>query len=269
MKKVIGVLIAITMCIVTFCIPVSAVTVFYLSDAAAGNALEAADEAAIESIDLTYRSGSTGDSGNGSDYTCLFMVYEGEGSEEAFYFNRAFYTDLSKKDKKKVIKTFTEELKNAPQIKSADMQIIHNALKEVDDKYITSAIADLLNSSQEGMLSAVVLLKPLTGPIGTLLGIVAILMVLFMVLTTVIDFVYIGLPFADKTGGEKPKFMSRDAYKALQENTNGSTSNVYWGYLKKRFLTYLITIICILYLVSGGFGDLFLTISDTFGGLFS
>jgi hypothetical protein len=254
MKKYIGVFLAVLFVISALCMPVSAVSVFYLSDSKAGSALETADEAAVTEIGLKYNTGSN---------DCFFLPYSSNGtSTEAYYFNRAT------KDKKKAMNAMTESLKNSPDVKSSDLQVIYNALKEIDDRYITSAIADLLNSSSSGMLNAVVILKPFVTPIGTVLGVVAILMVLLMVLTTVVDFVYIGLPFADKTNGDKPKFMSRDAYKALQESVDGSTSQVYLAYLKKRALTYGLTVICVIYLVSGGFGDLFLSITDLFGGIF-
>lgn len=268
MKKLGVLFLIITLVAIMCAVPASAVTVFYLSDAKAASAMEEADAEAMEAIDFKY-----GATLEGSDAKCcLFLAYDGEtsaaGSSSAYYFNRAFYKDLSSRDKKTVMRTFTEYMKNTPDVKAADLQKISNALNEVNDKYVTQAISDMLNSSGTGMLSAAVALKPILTPISTFLGIVAILMCLMMVVTTVVDIIYISLPFADKTKGEKPKFMSRDAYKALQECVDGSTSQVYVQYFKKRFLTYMLTIVCVVYLVIGGFGDLFSNIIDLFSGIF-
>lgn len=266
-KKLVILFLIAALTIIVCAVPASAVTVFYLSDTRSATALEEADKEAIEAIDFDYGTTLTGTEAK----CCLFLSYDGETSasgSSAYYFNRAFYKELSNHDKKLVMKTFTEYMKNTPNVKAADLQKISNALNEVNDKYITQAISDMLNSSGEGMLSAVVTLKPILTPISTFLGIVAILMCLMMVVTTVVDIIYISLPFADKTKGEKPKFMSRDAYKALQECVDGSTSQVYVKYFKKRFLTYMLTIMCVVYLVVGGFGELFGNIIDLFSGIF-
>ena len=66
-------------------------------------------------------------------------------------------------------------------------------------------------------------------------------------LMTAIDLACMGLPaFAIKDNGEKPKYLSTDAFKAIKQSQD-EDKNVYWIYFKRRFVTYII--ITLLYLL--------------------
>jgi len=244
--KIICIVIMLCFCLNLFVYRVFAITVFYLTDGS--QYLDKASEVALEAIDTKSESDE------------LFLTVN-SGESTGYYFNKDFYDTLSNKEKRELIKAFVNSLNNQP-MNTADKQVIHNAMRDLNDKYITAEIGNLLNSSGGNMLTAVSILKPFTGTVGIILGVVAILLMTSLVIMTVIDLACMGIPmFQVNSNGEKPKFMSVDAFKALKE-AQEHDSNVYWLYFKRRFVTYIILSICILYLISGRFGELFAAIAD-------
>lgn len=236
-----------------FSFKVSAVSVFYLSGPEGSSALVTADELAIEALELTQD--------EQTEDACLFLEYSG-GEATGYYFNRAFYNSLSNKDKRKVMHEFVAALKSQV-VNTADTQVIYNSLKEADDKFINAEVAALLNSSGASMYSAFYYLRPFTSKIGLVLGIITILLILLMLVSTVLDLALLsGLAdFLNADMSKRPKFMSLDAYKALKIATD-TNSNVYWVYFKRRVWTYVIFAFCIIYLASGKIGDLFVSLFD-------
>lgn len=128
---------------------------------------------------------------------------------------------------------------------------------------------------------------PMQGPVGTVLGILVILIIVLLLVSTVFDLVYIGLPMArnildgkaEQNGQPKPLMVSYDAVKVVQmiEGTGnssgaggsngGSNGNAYFEYLKRRILTYIILAVCILYLVSGEIATLIGGLLDVVSGI--
>ena len=251
LKKLLTVYIVCIISALCFSISASAVTVFYLHDSHSVGFMNTAAEKAIDAISEEVEYNEE-----------LFLTYTTNGTT-GYYFNMSFYEDLSDKDKRKVINEFIDALLQHP-INSADKQSIYNSLKDLDDRYITAEIGALLNESGGGLLTAISVLKPFTGVVGTVLGVVTIIIIAALFLMTTIDLACMGIPiFQVKENGEKPKFMSSDAYKALKQAQDTNT-NVYWLYFKRRFVTYIILFVCIFYLISGQFGDLFADIISLF-----
>lgn len=270
---------------VNLSIDCSAAMLFYLNSSDSVSFLMQAEQDALEDIEVTKGetvngvsadlfltftpSTSSADDADNTEGPASQPEYTGTtagGTGTGYYFNREFYQTLSTKQKRKVMKAFVESLKNKP-LNEADKQIIYNALKDVGDQYITAEIASLLNSSSNSLFTAVSILKPFNSVVGTIMGVLTILISLGLVLSTVIDLCCLGIPFFGvKSDGTKPKFMTIDAFKALKESQESDT-NVYLLYVKRRFVTYIIVILCVVYLVSGSLGDLFSSIVDLFGGV--
>lgn len=112
--------------------------------------------------------------------------------------------------------------------------------------------------------------QPFSGPVGTFLGIVSVLLMAFLAMTMVLDLAYIAIPtfqlFVDgeNGGGEggkgKKSFISTEAMEAVQMAQGGQGGSGQSGssnklavsiYFKKRVLMLVVLGICLLYLVSG------------------
>lgn len=240
------ILMVILLVIGTVGVSTSAVSIFFLSNSESlTSALEAAN-AAVET---------------GLPSEPMFSEAQG-----GYYFNRSAYEQLTRKNQKLWIKAFVKYINDHP-INTADKQVLYNALKEVDDKYITAEISYLLNDTGSSMFTAIRILSPFTSVVGVVLGVASILLITGVVFMTVIDIACLSIPmFAVKANGEKPKYMSKDAFKAYGEaETDGG--NVYWLYLKRRFVSYIVLIICVTYLISGSLGDLFMKLVELFNGI--
>lgn len=107
---------------------------------------------------------------------------------------------------------------------------------------------------------------PFQGTVGLILGIGVVIIMVLLIASTVFDLVYIGLPMArnaldgkaESNGQPKPFGVSYDAVKVVQNHEGGgqggqggSNGNIYFDYLKRRVITYIILAVCILYLISG------------------
>lgn len=131
----------------------------------------------------------------------------------------------------------------------------------------TQLIAALLENTKPDYAKANQIYQPFGGIIGTVMALLAILLMGLLGLVMVTDLAYIGIPWVqaflagDDNGGKgKPKFVSWEAYSAVQQaegsgGGNGQSSGAEKAavslYLKKRVLMLVILGICLLYLVQG------------------
>lgn len=117
--------------------------------------------------------------------------------------------------------------------------------------------------------SAYAILAPAMPIINTLLGALLIILITFITVFTVLDFVYIGLPAfrifcsesannggvmsgRDKNGGVKIRWVSHEAQTAVEEAEKSEGYKSPWGkYLLRRLWAYIALAICIYILLTG------------------
>lgn len=129
----------------------------------------------------------------------------------------------------------------------------------------------LMSQTKPDYVTANRIYAPFSGTVGTVLGIVSILLMAFLAITMVLDLAYIAIPafqlFIDgdgngggQGGGKKKSFISHEAMEAVQMAEGGQGGGGQNGgsnklavsiYFKKRVLMLVVLGICLLYLVSG------------------
>lgn len=129
----------------------------------------------------------------------------------------------------------------------------------------------LMSQTKPDYVTANRIYAPFSGTVGTILGIVAILIMAFLAITIVLDLAYIAIPafqlFIEgdgngngQGGGKKKSFISHEAMEAVQMAEGGQGGGGQSGgsnklavsiYFKKRVLMLVVLGICLLYLVSG------------------
>lgn len=143
----------------------------------------------------------------------------------------------------------------------------------------------LMAQTKPDYVSANRIYQPFSGPVGTFLGIVSVLLMAFLAMTMVLDLAYIAIPtfqlFVDgeNGGGEggkgKKSFISTEAMEAVQMAQGGQGGSGQSGssnklavsiYFKKRVLMLVVLGICLLYLVSGNIFALVGTLIDLLSG---
>ncbi len=133
----------------------------------------------------------------------------------------------------------------------------------------TQLMTTLLQNTKPDYVTANRIYEPWSGIVGTLMALGAILIMASLGLTMVTDLGYIGIPWfrllldgeSTTNGGQgKPKFISFEAFQAVQLVENGTGGNgqqsssfkVAAGiYLKRRIIMLVILGVCLLYLVQG------------------
>lgn len=141
----------------------------------------------------------------------------------------------------------------------------------------------LLQNTKPDYVTANRIYEPFSGVVGTCLALGAILIMAALGLVMVVDLSYIGIPFfrgmVDGDGGNgqggKPKFISHEAYSAVQTaeggqggsgQDSGSKKTAVGLYFKKRVIMLVILGVCLLYLIQGQIYTLVAWILDLLSG---
>lgn len=141
--------------------------------------------------------------------------------------------------------------------------------KGIGSKLMTT----LMKNTKPDFATANKLYEPFSGVVGTLLGVLAIVLMAALALVMVLDLSYIAIPFvrnvldggsdsngAGGNGGVKSKFVSWEAFNAVQQVEGGGGASGQQGgesktaigiYFKQRIIMLLILGLCLLYLVQG------------------
>ena len=133
-------------------------------------------------------------------------------------------------------------------------------------------ISTLMANTKPDFASANRIYQPFSGTVGTILGLVAVLLMAALAIVMVLDLAYIAIPFVrnlldggssdNGNGGSgiKSKFVSWEAYNAVQQveagggnggNSGGDNKTAVGIYFKKRIIMLLILGLRLLYLVQG------------------
>ena len=190
------------------------------------------------------------------------VVFEMSDVDEVLKFNSSNFLNSESKDRRQLLKLFVEELSNS-NVSANTQSYVMNRIQESDNQIASMMIPLIADTGKADLFGAFKILQPFTGPFGVLLGLGAYLIIALVMLSTLFDFVYIGLPVWREKSAEKNPDKSKpfgvsyealttvkDVESGLSEN-GGAYKNAYLLYLKRRSLTYIVLSIAILYLVSG------------------
>lgn len=144
-------------------------------------------------------------------------------------------------------------------------QTVQNWWKQLQSKDGVGSkfLNTILANTKPDFVTANAIYKPFSGPIGTLMGLIAVAMMGFLGIVIVSDICYITLPPVrlfvsdDEKGNKlvKSKIFSHDALYAVQQaesdSDNGSPKHALGIYLKRRIIMLILLGICLLYLVQG------------------
>lgn len=140
-------------------------------------------------------------------------------------------------------------------------QSIYTSLQNTLDDNLAAMIPELAEATSADLMAAYTWWMPFQGGFGIFLGIFVIFIIITLVGSTVADLVYLSSPSMiesisrDVSDGKKVWLVSRDAYNvARDEALARSKRNIYGIYFRRRWVTFLVIALCILYLISGQLG---------------
>lgn len=154
-------------------------------------------------------------------------------------------------------------------------------------------LTTLLSATKPDFVTAMRIYQPFQGPVSTLIGILAVLLMAGLALSMALDLAYINVPFfqmmfggngsqGGNTGGQGNAsnaisgLISHAARSAVMESegsggggSQGSGSKItVWIYFKNRFWSLLVLGICLVYLVQGAIWNIVGWVMDLSTGLF-
>jgi hypothetical protein len=125
-----------------------------------------------------------------------------------------------------------------------------------------------LGQTKPDFVSANAIYKPFSGMVGTLIALIAVIMMAMLALTLAVDLAYITVPPArGLVKDDKSRLVSHEAISAVKAAEDGDGKGVALGYyLKKRFISILVLAFCLVLLIQGEIFNFVGTMVDlTFG----
>ena len=198
---------------------------------------------------------------NGSD----LVVASFDASEDTFTFYNSI-EKLSGADRSKIVNIFIQSLSKS----EADENLVQSFLGVLSDGD-NALSADLLSATfayvQGDMFYAFKFMEPFLEVMNKILGVAAVLLILILLASTCLDLAYIGLPIfrenvESKSDGKGSSYhipISHEARTSVQmteQATDGVYKNTYLIYFRRRALSYILLAICIMYLITGGLGNI-------------
>lgn len=251
----------------------TAVATEYLSDSgfdsSTGNALgDGSDTTKYKYAKEQAESTSNGQGTTYSSYATAADLVSTDGT-----FNVDVYNKLDSSSQRQFLQDYNsaaETVRDTDDYSDNDYQDWLSTLQQkegVGSKLMTT----LLKNTKPDFATANRIYEPFSGTVGTVLGLIAVLLMAALAIVMVLDLSYIAIPFvrnlldggADEGNGGngvKSRFVSWEAYTAVQQVEGGQGNSGQQGsenkaavgiYFKKRVVMLLILGICLLYLVQG------------------
>ncbi len=181
------------------------------------------------------------------------FVYKVEGSDGKITCDMDWYTGLTTLNQRVVMEEWLKAINDAS-MSSKDKARLYNFVAEQDES-VSALVRELSDEVNSDFASAMTWFQPFKGPINTVLGIIAILIIVFTVLTTLIDLAYLSLPAirvaleGNKT--DRPKLVSNEAYITVQESEAVKEGSYLGRYFKHRIGMMILLMLALSYLCSG------------------
>lgn len=144
------------------------------------------------------------------------------------------------------------------------IQTVMDNIGNKDSEFSTIMLLITFDDVHADLYKAYKIMEPFLNILNVVLGIGCVLLILILMLSTVFDLAYIGLPVwreaqeSNGKGKKNPFGVSYEAMRTVQEvekglgGGDGDYRNAYLLYFKRRALTYIILALCIMYLICGG-----------------
>lgn len=186
-------------------------------------------------------------------------------------FNNRVYKELDAEDKEKFMECALSYIAKLPSTVSGQMKnSVYNFIAQ-QDTAVTSAMKYLQVNAGADLVEAEKWFAPFNSVIGTVMGILCILIFLFLGLSILFDIFYIVIPpfqamlEAGSDGTKKPWGVSREAWGSMRDAEKSEEyKNVMSLYFKRRAGVLVIVALAITYLVSGEIYDLVIWLVEAF-----
>lgn len=191
-------------------------------------------------------------------------------------FNFGVYQNLDEDQKIEVMTILLDNLDVDSNVSAINRTKLYNFIAK-NDETTSSLIRQLGSDMKSDYASAYQYVKPFSGIIGTLLGLITLAIFSMLSLSIVIDVGYIVIPLFQlflnsPNGKDKPRIVSQEAWVAIKEGENSANSgNGYTSpigfYFQFKSKQLFIIGICILYLTSGQIYNVMASVMNSLKGI--
>ena len=186
-------------------------------------------------------------------------------------FSNKIYGELSTDEKEDFMGKslmYVKESNLGVQVKSKVYNFIYD-----QDSSLSASVKYLKSDTSVDFASALSIFKPFGSFLGTVIGVVVLIICSFMMLSIVIDLAYLNIPLIEATlnrgNNDKPVLISESAFKAsLEARQKAYEENSTVIYIKNRVPIFLLVSFMVMYLVSGKIYDLLGSFIDLFYNMF-
>ena len=206
---------------------------------------------------------------DGGGYLQGSELFDGSATE-GYDLQESEFQTLTSAAQTELVGDIAQESKNAVEEKdNVSDSTVQNWWKELQTKKGVGSkfMNEILKNTKPDFVTANAIYQPFSGPVSTVIGIIAVLLMAFLGVVMVSDIAYIALPpvrmlVADEDNGKggkpgKSKIFSYDAIyavKCAEENSDGGSGGGKQAlgiYFKRRIFMLILLGICLLYLVQG------------------
>lgn len=189
--------------------------------------------------------------------------------------NWKFYTGYDTDQQTEIYQIVLSKLQTTKELSQASRVKLYNYFVD-SDSTTANLVRQLSTDVNADFGSGYAWIKPFTGAIGTLFGVIAIIIFLGLTLSILIDLAFIVIPSLQllDDGKEPPHFLflrvSNEAWSAVHESgkaDGGMRKLAISLYLQTRVKQIFVIGLCLLYLVSGKIYTLLASIIDAFQGM--
>lgn len=198
------------------------------------------------------------------------LIYE----NDILTFKNKIYADMSYDEKKDFMYEALNGVKRSG-LSASNKNKVYNFISEQDGD-VEAAIRYVAEDTQSDLAKARGILRPFSGWVGIILGVLSLAIFMFMSLTMILDISYITIPVFNQVFGRKdkktgreinPLFVSADAWRAVKDSeTPGCDQTALQIYLRTRVISLILMSVCLMYLVSGKIYDAMAWFVDSFSG---
>ncbi len=198
-------------------------------------------------------------------------------ADRTITFNKDAFRQASNITRRNSVSALVNELR-ASTVSDQTQQNMFEQLSSFDKDISALLVPLVFDGVNADLFTAFRWVYPFLQVVRLAFGIGAIMIVLLLIASTILDLAYIGLPFAREYGGKdgkpsfKPPGVSYDALKTVRDtesslDSSGGYKNAYITYFSRRAMTYVILSVCLLYLVAGELGGLIAWIMGLASGI--
>ena len=203
--------------------------------------------------------------------TCGKTILVYTSSDGLLSFSNSTYSTLTMDEKRE----FMEVALSAAQETSLGSQQknkLYNFIAEQDNP-TSAAIKYLKADASADFVEAKAWFRPFSGVIGTVLGVICLVVFLFLGVSCIFDCAYLCLPAFQallERGEEKKKpfGVSREAWRAMRDVTaDMKYRNIMSVYFSRRMPVVIVCCICLGYIISGQIYDVIVYVIDAFSSI--